>query len=82
MERLECGGVTLSPQESHPPQEEGVSGPNVVQQAIIFWTFQLSAYTSRVRGVVGGAWQGVDDPFAPIIHHLFNKATISAPLLW
>ncbi len=69
-------------EKPHPPQEGGVAGPNSVQQAILLWTFQMCAYGSRVCGVVGEAWEVAEDAFAPIIHHAFNKATVSAPLLW
>lgn len=60
----------------------GVGGANSVQQAIVLWTFQLPAHKQRVSGVVGEDWDMAEDPFSPIIHHTFNKATISAPLLW
>jgi hypothetical protein len=60
----------------------GVAGPNCVQQAILLWTFQMSAHESRVAGVVGEGWVMADEPFAPTIHHFFSKATVSAPLLW
>lgn len=59
-----------------------VAAPNPVQRAVVLWSFQMSAYSSRVSGVVEGGWEPTEDPFAPIIHHLFHKATIIAPLLW
>lgn len=61
---------------------ESDSGPNVVQQAILLWTFQQCAYESRVRGVVGEGWEIPEDPFAPIIHASFSKGTVNASPLW
>ena len=56
--------------------------PNSLQEAILFWTFQVSAFATRVRGVVGEGWAPADDPFTPIVHHVFNKTNITAPFLW
>ena len=56
--------------------------PNSVQKSILLWTFQSSSFATRVKGVVGEDWENKDDPFTPIIHHIFNKNTITAPLLW
>ena len=61
---------------------EGDSGPNPVQQAILLWTFQQSAYESRVKGVVGEGWESPEDPFAPIIHASFSKGSVNASPLW
>lgn len=59
-----------------------VAAPNPVQRAVVLWSFQMSAYSSRVCGVVEEGWEQAEDPFAPITHHLFHRATIIAPLLW
>ena len=64
--------------------EGGVAerGPNVVQQAILLWTFQLCAFGGRVRGVVGEEWETAEDPFAPIMRANFSKTTVHASPLW
>lgn len=77
------GGVAGAPDgDVADAPDGGVAGPNTVQQAILLWTFQTSAHRNRVCGIVGEGWDVAEDPFAPTIHRLFNKATISAPLLW
>ena len=62
--------------------EVGVAGPNAVQEAMLLWSFQVSSLSYRVRGVVGEGWEVTEDPFVPIIHRVFYRNTITAPLLW
>ena len=82
MKKLVCT-EPCSPQRGvTDPSEEGVTGPNAVQQAILLWTFQLCAFASRVRGVVGEGWDTPEDSFAPIVHANFSKTTVNAPPLW
>lgn len=79
-----CNGCVMQPDKILCLLEglkEGVE-PNPVQQAILFWSFQLSAFCTRVKEVVGEGWTVTEDPFAPIIHRIFTKGTISAPVLW
>ena len=64
------------------PQERGVAGPNVVQEAVLLWSFQLCSLDYRVRGVVKEGCQISEDPFVPIIHRVFYKNSITAQLLW
>ncbi len=55
--------------------------PNVVQKAVLFWTFQRSARLERVGGVRGEGVENMEDYFAPITRQEFQRGNISAPAL-
>ncbi len=61
--------------------EVGVAGVNVLQEAVLMWSWQTSAFTTRVKGVVGPGWAEFEDPFTPQQHQQFHSNTITAPLL-
>ena len=54
--------------------------PNVVQKAILFWTFQRSARLERVGGVRGEGVESAEDYFAPITYQVFQRENINAPV--
>lgn len=54
----------------------------MVQEAVLMWSCQSSAFDARVGGVVGSEWVEWEDPFTPHIHKHFNSTTITARLLW
>ena len=55
--------------------------PNVLQEAILMWSWQKSAFNNRVKGVVSSEWAEFEDPFTPLKIQQFHGGTIKAPLL-
>ena len=64
----------------------GPESLNILHEAILFWSYQQTAHTSRVRGVVGEGWgegrgEEEEENFSPTIYERFDKNTILAPFL-
>jgi len=63
------------------PADGGVAYPNVLQEAILMWSWQKSAFRTRVERMVGPEWAEFEDPFTPLKLQQFHSSTIKAPLL-
>lgn len=63
-----------------------IPGPlNILQEAVLLWSFQQTAHARRVRGVVDEGWsagRGDEEEvnFSPTIYKQFDKNVIHAPL--
>ena len=60
---------------------------NVLQEAVLMWSYQQTAHARRVAGVVDDSWgagqvEEEEEHFSPTIYRQFDKNTIHAPLLW
>ena len=60
---------------------------NILHEAMLLWSFQQTAHTRRVRGVVREGWgvgqaeEESEENFSPTIYGQFDRSVIQAPLL-